>query len=326
MKVAITGGTGFLGLNMIKLMVEKGWQVRALHRPGSNLEDIKTLPVDLVAVDFSDQTALSDAIPSDLDAIFHVAGDTSLWSRNNERQFQTNVTLTQWLVDIAIEKRVRRFIQTSSISAYGFHDKTIDETSESHALTSGVNYLKTKFEGEQVVKAAVLAGTLDAVILNPCGIIGPYDRHNWSQLFFMINEDTLPGIPPGEGSYCHVTSVAEAHINAFFHGRTGENYILAGVDLSFKQLVDKIGSLLSKRIRKRVVPAWVLRLLGKLHLVRAAVTGNEPAMTPEKALMVTKRVVATCDKAKAELAYDADVSIDRMLQDCYDWLKSERLI
>lgn len=326
MKVAITGGTGFLGINLIQQMAELGWHIIVLHRYSSDLSDLQQFSIEFIEVDFSNKASLIAAIPEGLDAIFHAAGDTNLWSYNNDRQYHTNVTVTEWLVDIAIEKRVRRFIHTSSISAYGFHNETIHEQSERRALTSGVNYLKTKYLGEMAVKRAVHTRGLDAVILNPCAIMGPYDRHNWSQLFIMISDNTLPGIPPGEGSYCHVRSVAQAHINAVLRGRTGANYILAGADCSFEHVIDKIGTLLRTDVRARVVPAWLLQTLGHVHAWRAAITKREPRMTPEKALMVTKRVIASSERAKAELDYNADVSIDAMLQDCYDWLKSEHIV
>jgi len=326
MNVLVTGGTGFLGINVIQQCLEKGWTVTATHRKSSDTEVLKGLGVHLLDVDMTNRDELIQKLPDDLDAVFHIAGDTNMWTLNNRRQYETNVIATKNLVDAAIAKKVKRFIHTSSISAFGFHDDVITEESVSTALTSRVNYIKTKFQGEQVVKAAVVEGKLDAVVLNPCAIMGPHDRHNWSQLFTMIKQDTLPGVPGGEGSYCHVREVAAAHLAALEKGRSGENYILAGVDHPFLEVVSKIGALLGKKTPKSAIPSWVLQVVGKIQYWLSLVTNKEPSMTPEKAQMVTKRVAASSKKAVAELGYNDKVSIDEMLSDCYQWMKTEKLI
>ena len=326
MKAFVTGGTGFLGLNIIEQLLDDNWQVTVMHRPNSNLSDLAKLNVNLVEGSLSNIDSLQQIIPTDLDAIFHIAGDTNMWRCNNDRQFETNVVATQNLVEVALKNKVRRFIHTSSISAYGFHDTVITEEDPSTAMHSGVNYLKTKFLGEKVVKDAVKLRGLDAVILNPCAIIGAYDRHNWSQLFTMIKNEKLPGIPTGEGSYCHVKEVAAAHIAAFHKGKSGENYILAGTDCTFLEVVSKIGNLLNKPTADKTIPKLVLQIVGYISYWGSLLTKKEPNMTPEKATMVSKRVVASSNKAVAELGYINNISIDLMLKDCYEWMKSEQLI
>ena len=326
MKALVTGGTGFLGINLIKQLIELGWEVTVLHRASSNLSDLADLSVGFLEASLLDREQLLVTVPDNLDAIFHLAGDTNMWSKNDDRQFQSNVVASRNLAEVAAVKKVRRFIHTSSISAYGFHSQVIDENTPSTAMASGVNYLRTKYLGEQAVKKVVEEQELDAVFLNPCAIMGPFDRNNWSQLFTMIQQGTLPGVPPGEGSYCHVREVAKAHIAAFNKGKTGENYILAGTDHAFLEVVNKIGELIGKPTPNKPLAAWILKLIGRVSYLWSLITGKEPDLTPEKALMVTERVVATSAKAVNELDYNDKVSIDEMLTDCYQWMKSEKLL
>ncbi|WP_299265978.1 NAD-dependent epimerase/dehydratase family protein [uncultured Psychrosphaera sp.] len=326
MKAFVTGGTGFLGFHVIKQLLANNWQVTAMHRHNSNVADLEKLGVTLVEGTLADINELQKIVPDDLDAIFHIAGDTNMWACNNERQFQVNVIATQNLVEVALQKKVKRFIHTSSISAYGFHTKTITEDDKSTAMQSNINYLKTKYSGEKIVKDAVHFRKLDAVILNPCAIIGSHDKQNWSQLFTMINNGDLPGVPSGEGSYCHVDEVAAAHIAAFEKGKIGENYILAGTDCAFLEVVTKIGKLLGKDTPNKTVPQWLLSMVGYTSYWLSLLTKKEPTMTPEKAIMVSKRVVASSHKSVTELGYVDNISIDVMLEDCYLWMKSEQLI
>ena len=120
--------------------------------------------------------------------------------------------------------------------------------------------------------------------------------------------------------------VAAAHIAAFHKGKSGENYILAGTDCSFLQVITKIGELLNKPTPKKTLPTFAIKMLGQLSYLGSLITNKEPEMTPEKALMVTERVVATSEKAVKELDYNDQVSIDEMLLDCFKWMKSEKLI
>lgn len=322
MKAFITGGTGFLGRNVVEQLCKLGWQITLLHRSGANLTGLPTENVTFVEGSLFDLALLDKSIDDDTQVVFHIAGDTNLWSVNNDSQYQFNVQATQNLVDVCLAKPIAKFIHTSSISAYGFHNQTIAEESCSNAMDSGVNYLKTKYLGEQVVKDGVLKG-LPAVILNPCAIIGKYDNQSWAQLLLMIAENRLPGVPPGEGSYCCVEEVAKAHINAVDKGAVGENYILAGVDHPFIQVVNKIETLLDKPLSQRPLPSWVLRALGWISEKVSFITGKEPDMTPEKALLVTKRVVASSNKAKSQLGYNPNIPLDTMLAKCHLWLQQQ---
>ncbi|MDA8621246.1 NAD-dependent epimerase/dehydratase family protein [Psychrosphaera sp.] len=323
MKAFVTGGTGFLGINLIRQLDALGWNITAICRPDSNTSSLDGVSVDWRTGLITNKEDIEVCMDNDIDVIFHIAGDTNLWTPNNTKQHELNVTATQYVVDAALKRNVKRFIHTSSISAYGFHSDVINESSESLAMASNVNYLKTKYLGEQVVKQAVAEHNLPAVILNPCAIMGRFDKHNWSQLFTMINEDALPGVPSGEGSYCHVDEVAKAHIAAVTEGQIGDNYILAGVDHRFLDVVNRISVLLNKPKQDSTIAPWLLKLVGRLSYWASLVTRKEPNMTPEKALMVTKRVVAASDKAVAELGYNNNVQLDVMLKETYEWLKSE---
>ena len=320
MKAFVTGATGFLGINLIKQLCALKWTVVGFCRPTADLTPLDDCNVDWRKGQLTNKSDLDAAIDNDVDVIFHLAGDTNMWSKNNEAQFAVNVTATQYLLEIATAKHIAKFIHTSSISAYGFHDEVIDETTPSKAMQSNVNYLQTKFLGEQLVKQAVERHQLNAVILNPCAIIGEYDKQNWSQLFGLIKDNQLPGVPNGEGSYCHVKEVAKAHIEAVTKGQKGHNYILAGVDHSFLEVVNMIAEMVNRPKYKRTISPFLLKAVGYASYWASKFTHKEPHMTPEKATMVSKRVVAKSDKAVKELGYNNQVPLSVMLKECHDWL------
>jgi dihydroflavonol-4-reductase len=326
MKAFVTGGTGFLGINLIKQLAERNWTITAICRPNADTQELADINVDWRVGHITKFDDVLEALDDDVDVIFHLAGDTNMWRKNNARQFEVNVTATEHLVNAALKKNIPTFIHTSSISAYGFHKDVIDEETPSTAMLSSINYLRTKFLGEQVVKNAVINSGLNGIVINPCAIMGPYDKQNWSQLFTLVKFNQLPGVPNGEGSYCHVSEVAKAHISAVTKGKAGENYILAGVDHSFLDVVNKIAIRVGRPEYRATVPSFALKLVGRISYLWSCISNKEPDMTPEKANMVTERVVATSEKAKRELGYDPTVTLDVMLDDCFEYLsKSGRL-
>src|SRR5206468_1263702 len=87
----VSGGTGFLGLNLVEQLVAGGWSVVALRRPQSDLTYLERFPVRLVAGTLQDAASLERSMPERVDAVFHAAADVSFWSHHKRRQFRTNV-------------------------------------------------------------------------------------------------------------------------------------------------------------------------------------------------------------------------------------------
>ena len=160
----VTGATGFLGLNVVEQLVAQDWSVTALHRPTANLAHLKKFPVTLAQGAIEDSEALTKAMPQDLDAVFRVPGDTSLWSGGQAQQNRTNIDGTRNMVSAALAAGAKRFIHTSSIAAYGLIAEPFDETATQRGGQSRINYFRSKFQGEQEVRKGIDAG-LDAVIL-----------------------------------------------------------------------------------------------------------------------------------------------------------------
>jgi len=320
----VTGATGFLGLNLVQHLTEQGWAVTALHRPSSHLTYLRRFPVTLAAGEIEEAASLHRAMPDGLDAVFHVAGDVSFWSGHRARQRRTNVEGTRNVAAAARRKGARRFIHTSTIAVYGTPPGPFDETSPHLGKASPIGYLRSKALAEEEVQKAFSEG-LDAVILNPANIVGPYDLGNWSRLFRLVAEDRLPGVPPGRAPFCHVAEVAKAHLTAFERGRAGENYILAGTDASYLEAFAVVGALLGRSVPSKPIPAFTLTLAGRLSEWRSRLTHKEPDLTPEMATLLSATILCRSDKAARELGYQA-VPLQTMFEDCYRWLVSERMI
>jgi len=317
----VTGSNGFLGLNLCEALLEGGWRVLALHRATSDTRYLKRLAVEPVEGDINDPATLARTLPRGVDAVFHVAGSTSLWARNDAEQDRINIDGTRNVVEAALTAGAKRFVHTSSISAWGMCNGRIDEATPQLGAQSPVNYQRSKYAAEGEVRKGIARG-LAAVIVNPAGILGPYDTSGYARLFRMVHAGKLPGVPPGSLSFCDVREVARAHIAAAERGRTGELYLLGGADASLLELVTLIGELDGKPVPNHATPEWLLKVVAAFGEVVATVTGKEPALTREAALMATRSLFCDCSKAQRELGFRS-VPLRKMVEDCHRWMKTE---
>lgn len=320
----VTGGTGFIGTNLIKELIDIDWEITALHRPQSDLSKLKSLPVNLVEGSITNLSSLQKAIPEDTEVVFHLAGDTNMWSQNNDRQTEINVGGTKNMIQTSIQKNVQTFIHTSSVSAWGKMNGMITEETSQYGGESWVNYEQTKWLSE---REALKARNHDikVVIMNPAMVVGPHDANNWGRLFFALRDDNLPGVTRGNISVAHVEEVAKAHISAVDQGSDGERYILGGQKCTFAEFVSIIGEVSDISAQPKIIPAPILKLVAYFQAGISYFTGNEPDLTPELAKLMTRNVVYSSNKAKRELGYSIP-PVKKSVQDCYEWLVQEELL
>jgi dihydroflavonol-4-reductase len=320
----VTGGTGFIGINLVELLVREGWEVTALHRTTSNLTYLKRFPVALAEGSLTERDSLERAIPEGTDVVFHVAGDTSFWSKHDARQNAINIDGTRNMVEVAASKGVGTFIHTSSNSAWGRVKGTVTEETPCEGKSSWINYERSKHLGElEALKGTKLG--MKVVVMNPGDVAGPYDANTWGRLFFLLRDGDLPAVSPGTVTLTHVHDVVRAHLDAVTKGRSGERYILAGEDCDVADFVAEAARVSGTKAPRKV-PAWVLKLYGRASVMVAVVTGKEPDVTPEIAA-VTSAIGTTfrSDKAMRELGYRIQ-PMPTTVRDNYEWLVKEGLL
>jgi nucleoside-diphosphate-sugar epimerase len=321
----VTGGTGFLGRHLVEQLTSLGWRVVALHRPTSDVRHLKAYGAELAVGSITDASSLLRAMPEGCDAVFHVAGNTSLWSGGNEQQTRENVDGTRFVVEAALARKARRLVHTSTEGAWGEQHEVFDETAKSNALVSTVNYERTKYLGELEVDRGVKEG-LEACIMCPGHIVGKYDSTQWARMITLVVKGKLPGVPPGRGTWAHAGQVARAHIAAVDKGRCGERYLLGGAWATYLEMVTLIGQLTGKKVPTKPMPGWIIRALGRVSQWGSYVTRKAPTVTPEIAVGTSRPPhLFRSDKAMRELGYEA-VPLEAMLRESYEWLRSEGLV
>src|SRR5258708_6255847 len=312
----VTGATGFVGLNMVKELMIRGWDVTALHRPSSDLKLLKRFRPKVAVGTLGDAHSLIAAIPPDTDTIFHVAGNTNMWRGGNAEQTRDNVDGTRHVVEAALAKRVRRLVVTSSISAYGPVDGEITEETPSLAANSSVNYQRTKWHAHELARAATAKG-LEVVIMQPGAIMGPYDIGSWSRLFVMVRDGKLPGVPPSLLTFTHVREVVGAHIAAADKGQNGGSYLLGGENKTFMELVREISALVGKPAPAKETSLALLRGIAAVGDVATPFTGKAPPITPQMSSPMSLPSSPASPQATRDLGYRV-LPLQQMGKDCSD--------
>lgn len=314
----VTGATGFVGLNLVEQLLAQGWRVTAMHRANSDLRELSRFDVERVVADVADKASLRNLIPRNVDCVFHVAGNTSLWTRAHAEQLKVNVKGTRNLVRAALDAGARRFVHTSSIVAYGLHSGVVTEETPTRGTSAKINYVRSKALAEREVRRGITQG-LRAVIVNPSNILGAYDTVNFSRMFKLVRQRRLPAMPPGGGSFCHAREVALAHIAAAEQGEIGHNYLLGGTQSSYLGLVREMSHVLGVRRRFTVAPPRVLGAYARIEEWVAPLFNREPDITVDAVELLSQNIYCNSQKAERELGYSPR-PLPLMLKDSYDWL------
>jgi nucleoside-diphosphate-sugar epimerase len=321
----VTGGTGFIGLNLVELLVREGWDVTALHRPTSNLRYLNRFPIELTEGSITEPESLARGIPQGTDVVFHVAGDTSFWSKQNTRQNAINIDGTRNVVEAAISRGVGTLVHTSSISAWGRVSGTITEETPMLGKDSWINYERSKHLGELEALKGMDRG-MKVVVMNPAVVAGPYDATTWGRLFFLLRDNALPAAPPGTITVGHVHEVVAAHLAAVTKGANGERYILGGPEIDTADFIAEIARVSGVEKVPKKAPGFVLKLFGRLSVMAAAWTGKEPDVTPETAEVTSQTGTHfSSEKAMRELGYGSR-PVEVAVKDNYEWLVEEGLL
>ncbi|MBI5372778.1 MAG: SDR family NAD(P)-dependent oxidoreductase [Sphingobacteriales bacterium] len=298
-KILVTGGTGFLGSYIIKELVKKNYPVRAIRRGNKTpfwIPGDITGKVEWVEGDILDVVALQDAMEG-VDTVIHAAAVVSFSRKERNRLYQVNVEGTANVVNMALEKNVRRLVHISSVAALGRTTGGGHVNEEKKWEDSKVNthYAKSKFKAELHVWRGISEG-LDAVILNPGTILGYGD---WSQGSCAIFKQIYKGFPwytPGINGFVDVEDVARATVLLMESSISEERFIVNGDNWPFKKLQDAMAAGFGKKAPYREATPFLLQSAWRIEKLKSLFTGRRPLLTRESARVAISQTWFDNDK------------------------------
>ncbi len=321
MNIAVTGASGHIGANLCRELLHQGHSVRVLVHKSDR--GIKELPLEFLKGDLMDPSSLS-LLVRDIDIVFHLAAVISIQVKKKEEVFEKNVGGTQNILKAAQKEGVKRFVHFSSIHALDPlpFDRMLDE-SRPLALKDRVEYSRSKAMAELAVWEAVKEG-LDAVILNPTAVIGPFDYAPslLGRALILIYQGKIPALIHGGYDWVDVRDVAEASVAAVDKGEKGERYLLSGYWKSLGELAELIYGISGRRYRKMTCSAGLARVGLPFLGLYCRLNGSQPLYTRDSLrILQTGHKEISSAKAGRYLGFNPR-PIEETLKDTFEWFEA----
>lgn len=285
-KILVTGGTGFLGSYILADLIQHGYHVRALRRTAKELPWIEASllqQVEWVEGDILDIVSLEEAMEG-MDAVIHAAALVSFFSKDKEALYQINTEGTTYVVNAAIEKKIKRLVHISSVAALGRKagGNTVNEKAKWEESPLQTHYGRSKFKGEMQVWRGYSEG-LDTVIINPSTILGFGDWNQSSCAIFKQIHEGFEWYTPGLNGFVDVKDVATVTRLLLESGKSGERYIANGDTWYFQDLQNCIADGFGKKRPSRKAGPFLLGIAWRLEAIKYFFTGKKPLLTRETA-------------------------------------------
>ncbi len=323
----VTGATGHIGNVLVRLLLEQGEIVRAMIMPGENPTPLNGLDVEIIEADVLDYQSLLKAFEH-IDVVYHLAGIISIMPGKDHMLQAVNVIGTRNVIQAARTCGVRRLVYTSSIHALKrvpdgiLIDESVPFDIE-HALSS---YDSSKASASLDVLDAVQAG-MDAVIVCPTGVIGPYDfrRSELGQLILDCVDQKPMLYVDGAYDFVDVRDVAQGLILAGDKGRRGESYILSGERIAVLDIIKIVQEILGRRLFRLKIPFSLARITANLTPLYYRLSHVKPRFTSYSLATISSNSFISHIKANQELGY-LPRPLRESLADTVKWyIKNKRL-
>ena len=321
----VTGATGYLGVDLVRVLRAQGRDVRAMARSDAGAARLDGLGAEVVRGDVTDPDSLGPAVAG-VSRVFHLAGVVAHRARDDDRLRTVNVDGARNTLAACRAAGVERVVFVSSVAAIGPAAAPAHPRDEGAWMLDGddgrpdFRYARSKAAGEQLALQAA-ADDLDVVVANPGFAIGPGDVHRVSS---WAVEEYLRGrlrfTIDGGLSYVDTRDIATGLLLTEERGRTGERYILTNDDgnLSHRDFFARVGRVTGKRRRQVHMTKGML-----MPVLRAGTALRLPLPLEADELASSSRWwFYTAAKARAELGFETR-PLDDTIRDTANWLVAD---
>jgi farnesol dehydrogenase len=305
-KVFVTGSTGFIGLNLCQELARHGYIVHALYRSEKKAKLLDHENIILYKGDITRPESLQDAFTGCRYG-FHLGAFADVWSKDPLKYQKVNYEGAANVFRVAREQGVKKLIFTSTAGVFGPSDIPLDEGSS--RFTKFFNeYERTKAMAENLAKQSS-SEEMPIAIVNPSRVFGPglLSKSNATTLMMKLYMQNwifiLPGNGKSVGNYVYVADVVQGHILALQHGKGGENYILGGYNLTYREFFNTLRQLSGKNTILIKMPYVLMMTAAWCMLAWAKLTGQTPLIVPRWVKKYNYNWMVSGQKAEKELGH-----------------------
>lgn len=316
----VTGGSGFVGANLVRELLKDRHGVRVFVRPSSDRSALEGCNVEFAEGDLLDPASLRRAVAG-IRVVYHVAADYRLWAADPEALYRVNVEGTRHLLVAAAAAGVARVVYTSTVGTLGIPEdgRPGNEATPVSLADMVGHYKRSKFLAERVAEEWAARG-LPVVIVNPSAPVGGWDvkpTPTGRMIVDFLQRKMFASLDTGL-NVVHVRDVARGHILAAERGRMGEKYILGNQNLSLQEIFEILGRIAGLPAPRFRIP-YPLAWLGAATMEGwARVAGGEPRVPLTAVRMARKRMYFDASKAVRELELP-QTAVEEALREAVEW-------
>ncbi len=322
----VTGASGFIGSNLVRVLLEDGIAVRALVLAGDRGQNLEGLALERVEGDLRDAASLARAVDG-CDTVYHLGAIFDYWIPESVEMYRVNVEGTVRLMRIAREAGVKRVVHCSSVAALGTlpGEELADENTPFNNWNSADDYTFSKYMAEKEAfrfnddRMGVVAGL-------PCL---PFGRNDITPTpTGMLAERYVTGQNPsvfeGGVNVVNVRDVAAGLHLCATRGRPGQSYILGGHNVTYAEFAQAICGAAGSKVPRLTVDPAKLAWLGTVNEWFASATGIKPYFARKGMLFLGGRhLYFDLSKSRAELGYTT-TSLEQTAGETARWFLDER--
>ncbi|NDJ34409.1 MAG: SDR family oxidoreductase [Chloroflexi bacterium] len=330
MRAFVTGSTGLLGTNLVHLLLEQGWEVRALSRTEEKAERILgETAAEIVIGDMEDVAGFADHIAG-CDVVFHCAAyfrEYYAAGEHWEKLKRINVQGTIEVLRATEAHGVGRVIYTSSggVLAHPGDGTVLDETADYLPADADNRYFYSKVLAEQAIDTYLETSDLAVIFILPGWMHGPRDSGPTAagQLVLDYMNGDLPGLINGGQMAVDARDVAQGMINAVECGVSGERYLIAGRPVSFPTLAETLEAVTGQPAPRLTIPMPMALGMAWVSERAAALTGGDTLMTVAGIKTMQRGLTERVSSAKAERVLGVTFRpLSDTLRDAVDWYRA----
>lgn len=319
MKVLVTGANGLLASNLVRELLEAGYEVRGMVRESSNLLSLKKVEIELFTGEITNVSDVRQAFAG-CEVVVHAAANTSQWPTHFEAYKKANIDATGLMLEEAVRRGVGKFIFVSSANAFDSGSKANPGTEESPFSNVGKSgYMMSKFMAQNMALDEYRQSGLPVVVVNPTFMLGKYDaKPSSGRIILMAQGKSLMAYPPGGKNFVHVADVAKGIVNALKLGSPGQCYLLANENLSYKEFFEKLW-MVSGRPKKMIgLPKFAVHVAGGLGSFFESVSRRPAKLNAVNASLVCADNYYSSKKAVDKLNMP-QTAVSQAIEDALEW-------
>jgi nucleoside-diphosphate-sugar epimerase len=306
-RVFVTGGTGFIGGEVVRQLRGRGDEVVCLVRNQEKGKALADLGCELVSGDLSDEAAIRRGMEG-CEAAIHAAAmyEVGIPASQRPAMYEANVTGTERVLRSALEARLSKVVHVSTVGVFGnTHRKVVDESYEHPGREFTSYYEETKLESHRIARRLIAKEGLPCVIVQPGGVYGPGDTSSIGALLDQFLSGRLPLMPFPELGIClsHVEDVAVGILLALDKGKAGETYIISGPVTTMRDAIETVAGLTGRRAPRYAMPTALLKALTPVGPLVGRLMGQPPNLRELISSADGVTFWATHEKASRELGY-----------------------